>query len=139
MGLHMMASPLGRSMTSQPSSADRVHVGAGAQRDILAVEGDQLGDPQPGLDRKREHGVVAPAGPGALAAGGEQCVDLGLDEVGQQVAVIDWPRQCNIAQRPEVELGIDLGCVGRTVAKHLTDLGERSSVTYHRRGQAVPE
>ena len=67
------------------SFADGVDVGAGAERDVLAVQGDQLGDPQAGLDREREHRVIAPAGPGGLVAGGEERVDLGFGEVGQQV------------------------------------------------------
>jgi hypothetical protein len=65
--------------------ADRVHVGAGGERDVLAGESGEFGDPQPGLDRQREHGVVAPAGPGGLVARGEQRVDLGLGEVGEQI------------------------------------------------------
>jgi integrase len=43
--------PLGRLRERRSSLlsplADRVHVGAGAERDVLAVEGDQLGDPCP--------------------------------------------------------------------------------------------
>ena len=67
------------------SFADGVDVGAGAERDVVAGERDEFGDPQAGLDREREHRVVAAAGPGGLVAGGEQRVDLGVGEVGQQV------------------------------------------------------
>ena len=66
------------------SLADGVDVGAGGERDVLAGERGELGDPQAGLDREREHRVVAPAGPGGLVAGGEQRVDLGVGEVGQR-------------------------------------------------------
>jgi hypothetical protein len=75
--------------TSSPflsSLADGVHVGAGAERDVLAGERGQLGDPQPGLDCEREHRVVASASPGGLIAGLKQRVDLRLGEVGDEVA-----------------------------------------------------
>jgi hypothetical protein len=77
------------------SLADGVHVGAGGERDVLAVEGDQFGDPQSGLDRQREHGVVATAGPGGLVAGFKQRIDLGVGEVGEQVALgsFRWDRE----------------------------------------------
>ena len=67
------------------SLADGVDVGAGAERDVLAVQGDQFGDPQAGLDRQREHRVIAPAGPGGLVAGCQERVDFGVGEVGQKV------------------------------------------------------
>ena len=66
--------------------ADGVHVGAGGERDVFAGECGEFGDPQSGLDGESEHGVVAPAGPGALVAGAQQRVDLGLGEVGEEVA-----------------------------------------------------
>ena len=77
------------------SFAGGVDVGAGGQRDVLAVERDQLGDPQPGLDREGKHRVVAPAGPGGLVAGQEQRVDFGVGEVGQEVALgaFGWDRE----------------------------------------------
>ena len=67
--------------------ADGVHVGAGAEGDVLAGEAGELGDPQPGLDGEREHGVVAPPGPAWSVAGGEQRVDLVVGEVGDEVAL----------------------------------------------------
>ena len=66
--------------------ADGVHVGAGGERDVLAGESGELGDPQTGLDGEGEHGVIAPSGPGVLVAGVQQRVDLGIGEVGEQVA-----------------------------------------------------
>ena len=57
--------------------ADGVHVRAGGEGDVAAGQAGEFGDPQPGLDGQREHGVVASPGPGALVAGGEQRVDLG--------------------------------------------------------------
>ena len=53
--------------------SDRVHVGTGGESDVLAGES---GDPLPGLNRESEHGVVAPAGLGALVTGVEQRIDL---------------------------------------------------------------
>ena len=67
------------------SLAGGLHVRAGPERDVLAVEGDQFGDPQAGLDREREHRVVASPGPGGLVTGGKQRVDLGVGEIGQEV------------------------------------------------------
>src|SRR6202158_1842321 len=52
--------------------ADRVHVGAGGERDVLTREGGEFRDPQAGLGGESEHGVVAPAGPGGLVAGVQQ-------------------------------------------------------------------
>ena len=77
------------------SFAGGVDVGAGAERDVLAVERDQFGDPQSCLDREREHRVVASAGPGVLVAGGQERVDLAVGEVGQQVALgaFGWDRE----------------------------------------------
>ena len=43
-------------------------VRAGAERDVAAVEADQLGDAQAGVDGEGEHGVVAAAFP-AVAVG----------------------------------------------------------------------
>ena len=43
-------------------------VRAGAERDVAAVEADQFGDAQPGLDGERQHGVVAATFP-AVAVG----------------------------------------------------------------------
>ena len=84
--------------------ADRVHVGAGGERDVLAGETGEFGDPQSGLDREREHGVVAPSGPGGLVAGVEQRVDLGVGEVGDQVAFgsLGWDREHALDRRRRV-------------------------------------
>ena len=66
--------------------ADAVHVRAGAEGDIGDGEAGQLGDPQPGLGREHEHRVVTPPGPGGPVGRGQQRVDLGLGEPGDQVA-----------------------------------------------------
>ena len=67
--------------------SDGVHGGAGGERDVLTRESGEFRDPQAGLDGESEHGVVAPAGPGGLVAGVQQRVDLGVDEVGDEVAL----------------------------------------------------
>jgi len=67
--------------------AERVYVGAGGEGDVLAGEPGEFGDPQPGLDGQREDGMVAPSGPCGQFAGVEQRVDLGLGEVGDEVAL----------------------------------------------------
>ena len=115
--------PDGRDQRRSPrlaSLADGVHVGAGPERDVLAVQGDQFGDPQAGLDREREHRVVAPAGPGGLVAGGEQRVDLGIGEVGQEVALgaFGWDRE-----HPGDRVGV-LGVMQREVGEQRVDRGE---------------
>ena len=45
----------------------------------------------------------------------------------------------DVAQGTEVELGVDLGGVGRAVAKHLGDFCDRCAAPNHRRRQAVSE
>ena len=67
---HSSARDIGPHMSNSTyaSLADRVHVGAGGEGDVLAGEAGEFGDPQAGLDGEGEHGVVAPAGPGALVA-----------------------------------------------------------------------
>jgi hypothetical protein len=64
-----------------------VHERADAERDVAGGEGGQLGDPQPGLDREHDEGVVAAAGPGPLVARRDQGVGLLAGEVGDQVAL----------------------------------------------------
>jgi hypothetical protein len=60
--------------------------GAGAEGDVVSGEPGELGAPQPGLDGQGKHGVVAPAGPDCLVARVQQRVDLGVGEVGDQLA-----------------------------------------------------
>ena len=52
-------------------------VGAGAEGDVAAVQADEFGDPQPGLDGQQHQGSVASAFPAGLVGRGDQRVDLG--------------------------------------------------------------
>lgn len=92
--------------------ADRVHVGARREDDVRSGEPGELGDPQPGLDREGEHGVVAPSGPGAFVAGAEQRVDLFFDEVGEQVSLGPLRRDREHALDRRGVLGMLEGDVG---------------------------
>ena len=38
---------------------ETAHVGTGSQRDILAIQPNQLGNPQTGLDREQDEGSIA--------------------------------------------------------------------------------
>ena len=62
--------------TVLPALASATDVGAGAQVDISPAQSDQLGDPQPGLHRNDEQGVVAPADRARAVRAGQQGVDL---------------------------------------------------------------
>ena len=62
-------------------------VRAGAEVDVGAGQRGEFGGAQPGLDGEQQQGVVAAAGPGVAVGGGEQRVDLGLGEVGDDGAV----------------------------------------------------
>ena len=57
--------------------AEAADVGAGAETDVAAVESDQLGDPQPGLDGERQQRAVAAAFPAAAVGRVDEGVDLG--------------------------------------------------------------
>jgi hypothetical protein len=100
--------------------ADRVHVGAGAECDVLTVQGDEFGDPQAGLDRQREHRVVTTAGLGGRVAGGQERVDFWLGEVGQQVllSAFGWDRK-----NPGDRVGA-LGMLQREVGEERVDRRE---------------
>ena len=100
--------------------ADGVHVGAGGERDVLAGESGEFGDPQTGLDGQGEHGVVAPAGPGGLVAGRQQRVDLGFGEVGDQVAFGAFGRD---GEHPLDGAGV-LGMLQGEVAEQRVDRGQ---------------
>lgn len=66
--------------------------------------------------------MVPPSGPGGLVAGGEQRVDLGFGEVGDQrpVEAFGWDRQdprnagsvFGVCQGGELEQGVDRGEAG---------------------------
>ena len=99
--------------------ADGVHVGADGEGHVLAGESGELGDPQSGLDGEREHGVIASSGPGGQVAGVQQRVDLGVGEVGDEVAfgsfgwdgehALDGAGVFGVVQREVAEQGVDGG------------------------------
>jgi hypothetical protein len=64
-----------------------VDVRPGLDPDAVAGQAGELGDSQAGLDGEGEHGVVAPAGPVRLVAGGQERVSLVRGEVGDAGAV----------------------------------------------------
>src|SRR5450759_2480360 len=92
-------------------------VRAGGEDDVAAREPGQFRDPQPGLDREHEQGVVASPGPGAPLAGGDERVDLRFGEVGDEVALeplgrdgedaLDRGRMLGVAQCGIAEQGVD--------------------------------
>ena len=51
-------------------------MGTGSQRDILAIQPNQLGNPQTGLDREQDEGSIATTDPGGTIRDREQCIDL---------------------------------------------------------------
>jgi hypothetical protein len=51
-------------------------VGPGPQHDILAVEPNQLGNPQAGLHGNQDKGSIATPDPGGTIRSREQCIDL---------------------------------------------------------------
>jgi hypothetical protein len=51
-------------------------VGTGSQRDILAVQPNQFGNPQTGLDREQDEGSIATTDPGGTIWDREQRIDL---------------------------------------------------------------
>jgi hypothetical protein len=94
-------------------------VGAGAEADVPAGEGGELGGPQPGRDRELDPGVVAAAGAGGRVRGGEQGFGFGVGEESDDclVAAFGGDRQdpgdvsgvLGVAQRGEGEQGADCG------------------------------
>ncbi len=91
-----------------------IHVSAGQR--------GQLGGAQPGLGGQHDQGVVAATGPGAAVRAGQQGVEFGFGEVGDQgpVGSFRWYRQDPfdvggvfwVAQRGEPEQGVDRGEAG---------------------------
>ena len=61
------------------SLAPSKDVGAGCEAHVADAQADQLGGPQPGLDRDQQERVVATAVPAAAVRRGEQRPDLGED------------------------------------------------------------
>jgi hypothetical protein len=59
------------------SLAERVGVGAGAEGQVAAAQGGELGDAQAGLDRGQQQRVVSAPERGAGIGGGEQRGGLG--------------------------------------------------------------
>ena len=97
--------------------ADAVDVWPGTEMDVGHGQTDQLADPQPGLDHRGEHGVVAASGAGGLVAGCQQGVGFGLVEVGDQMrssrasgtpGPVGRPRRVrDVAARRSREQGVD--------------------------------
>src|SRR5437016_3593276 len=89
------------------------------QDGVCTAETSKLGDPQAGLDRKHEHGVVAPANPGGTVAGGQEGVDLVVDEVCDEIGLealrrdgqypLNACRVLGVVQRGVGEEGMDGG------------------------------
>jgi hypothetical protein len=77
-------------------------------------------DPQAGLDGESEHGVVAPAGPGGLVASVQQRVDLGLGEVGDEVALGSLGRDGEHA----LDSGGVFGMLQRQIAEQRVERGQ---------------
>jgi len=92
----------------------------GAEVHVVWCEGEQFGDPQPGLGGKQQQGVVAPPRPGARVAGGQQRVDLVLGEVGDHGPVEPFGRD---REDPGDAVGV-LGMGQRRVAEQGVDRGE---------------
>jgi hypothetical protein len=92
----------------------------GAEVDVAAGECGQLGDPQPGLGGEREHGVIAPSGPGALVRGGEERTDFGFGEPGDERLVESLGGDGQDAGDGLGVLGVAQGRVG----EHGADRGE---------------
>ena len=72
------------------------------------------------MDRKHQHGVVAPAGPGGTLAGGQECVDLVVDEERDEVGL---EALCRDGQHP-LDTACVLGVVQRGVAEEGMDGSE---------------
>ena len=68
-------------LSALPQAAD---VRAGAEVNVAAFEGGELGCAQPGLDGEQEHRVIAPTSPGVAIGRGEQRLDFGFGEERDQ-------------------------------------------------------
>jgi hypothetical protein len=112
-----VASGVIRSLRPLPWHGD---VRPGAEVDVAAGQPGQLGDPQPGLRGEREHGMVAPPGPGGLVRCGEEGIGFGFGEPGDEgpVELLRGDRE-DAGDRFGV-LGMPEGCVG----EHGADRGE---------------
>ena len=107
-------------------------VGAGAEVDVAAGQGGELGGPQPGLDREQDPGVVAAAGAGGPVRGGEQGLGLrtGEERDDRLVGPLGRDRQdpgdvggvLGVAQRREAEQGVDRGQPGVAAADGVAPL-----------------
>ena len=64
--------------------AEAAQMRAAAQVDILEAEASQLGQAETGLDREQEQGVVAAADEGGAVGCGQEGLDFGPVEEGDQ-------------------------------------------------------
>ena len=88
--------------------------------DVAAVQAGELGDPQAGLDGEQQQGPVAPACPAGLVRRGEQRVDLGGGQEGDDPLVGPLGRD---RQHPLDERGV-LGVAQGGVAEQRADRGQ---------------
>jgi len=94
-------------------------MGTGAQVDILKTEAGQLGEAEAGLNREQEQSVVTTASEGGAVGRGQESLDLGQVEEGDQGALetlggdgenaLDERGVLWVAEGSEAEQGVD-GC-----------------------------
>jgi hypothetical protein len=65
-----------RRATQFPAFPEAAHVGPRPQHDVLAVQPNQLGNPQTGLHGNQDKGSIAAPDPRGTIRNGEQCIDL---------------------------------------------------------------
>ena len=92
-------------------------VRAGAERDVAAVQADQLGDTQPGVDGECEHGVVAAAFPALSVGSLDERAGLVAGEVDDRAFLKALGRDREHAR----DDGGVLGVVQRRVLEQRTD------------------
>lgn len=156
-----VTAPAGATLCGDGVAAERGHslfaalavdpdVGPGAEVDVVSAQGDEFGDPEPGLDGDDEEGVVASTAPSGLVGGGEQNVDLvGVEErdqgpvpafgrdgqdAGDGVGVLGMPERGVAEQGPD---GGEAGVAGGDAhASVVFEVGEQGA---DRRGVEVVE
>ena len=108
-------------------------MGAAAEHHVLASQSDQLGDPQAGLDRDEQQGVVAPADPAGAVGAGQEGVDFVLGQELHDGALgalgRDGKDACDeggvlgMAEGGEAEHGVQRGEAGVAGADGVAALG----------------
>ena len=100
--------------------AETADVGTGAEADVAAVEADQLGDPQPGLDGQQQQGTVPAAFPSGAVGCADEGVDLGRGEKRHQRLVEPFGGD---GEHPLDELGV-FGVAQGRVGEQRPDRGQ---------------